>query len=364
VAPAQVVLRHSAPMPVGSSIRITVRVTHALRRQLSFSCEVHDAANPLLCVASGSHQRVYICSDAFDGALSAKAGETGIRVGLTGTSTHFVDVQHIASREVFGGPRSVEALATSSLMNWAEEAAIAALEEHLPAGSTTVGGETAMAHVAPTPKGMQVTCRAVLARISSTRKGALRLLFELSGTDRIGAVMTGTHLRFLVDRDEFEQRARGVLMPDGRRRGSWAGAIEGLTLNDVPMPPPRPDDGEGGGGEVASDEDEMGLDARMPPRHTPATPRASGAAGAGGSAAAAGGGGERCGGAGAAAAGSDGGGGGSGSDDVAAAVAAAVAATAARVAPSPPRPSMPSSMAMGGGLPAVTHVTGAGDFLF
>jgi len=212
-------------MPVGACIRLSVAVTHALRRQLSFACEVSDAANPALVVASGTHQRVYICSDAFDAALSAKAGETGVRVGLTGTSTHFVDVQHIASREVFGGPRSVEALSTSSLMAWAEEAAIAALEEHLPPGATTVGGETAIAHVAPTPKGMQVTCRALLTRISPTSRGALRLLFELSGEDRGGAVMTGTHLRFLVQRTDFERKARGVLMPDGRRRGSFAGAL-------------------------------------------------------------------------------------------------------------------------------------------
>jgi len=147
---------------------------------------------------------------------------------LTGTSTHFVDERHTASREIFGGPRGIEALSTSSLMNWAEEAAIAAVEEHLPRGSTTVGGETSLAHVAPTPKGMQVTCRAVLARISPARSGALRLLFEVTGEDRGGAVMTGTHLRFLVDRSSFEQRARGVLLPDGRRRGS------------VAPPPPRP----------------------------------------------------------------------------------------------------------------------------
>jgi predicted thioesterase len=212
-------------MPVGSTIRVRVSVKAAVRRQLTFSVEVVDEANPELQVARGTHSRVYINSDAFDAALIAKAGEKGVRVGLTGTSTHFVDERHTASREVFGGTRSIEALATSSLMNWAEEAAIAAVEEHLPRGSTTVGGETSLAHVAPTAKGMQVTCRALLARISPSRSGSLRLLFEVTGEDRGGPVMTGTHLRFLVNRDAFEQRARGVLMPDGRRRGSWAGPL-------------------------------------------------------------------------------------------------------------------------------------------
>lgn len=108
-----------------------------------------------------------------------------------GVSTHFVDVQHIASRNAFQGPRVVEALSTSSLMMWAEEAAIAALEEHLPQGTTTVGGETNLAHVAPTPKGMQVSCKATLVQISQTRKGGHKLLFDIEGEDRVQAVMKG-----------------------------------------------------------------------------------------------------------------------------------------------------------------------------
>ena len=230
-------------MPVGATICVSVAVTHAVRRQVTFTVHVCDAANAALTVASGTHARVYIQSDAFDQALHAKAGETGIRVGLTGTSTHFVDDRHIASRQVFGGPRDVAALATSSLMMWAEEAAIAAVEEHIPAGSTTVGGETSLAHVAPTPKGMQVSCRAVLARITSTaRTGQLRLTFEVTGEDRGGAIMTGTHTRFVVDKGAFETRAHGVLMPDGRRRGSWVGpVVPPLQVAPPTQPsPPRP----------------------------------------------------------------------------------------------------------------------------
>ena len=227
-------------MPVGATINVSVAVTHAVRRQLTFTVHVCDAANAALTVASGTHARVYIQSDAFDQALQIKAGETGIRVGLTGTSTHFVDRRHIASREVFGGPRDVEALATSSLMMWAEEAAIAAVEEHIPAGSTTVGGETSLAHVAPTPKGMQVTCRALLSRIATTSRSSksgnqlLRLVFEVTGEDRGGPIMTGTHTRFVVEKGAFETRAQGVLMPDGRRRGSWAGPI----VPPLPVAPP------------------------------------------------------------------------------------------------------------------------------
>lgn len=102
-------------------------------------------------------------------------------------------------------------------MMWAEEAAIAALEEHLPPGSTTVGGETNLAHVAPTPKGMQVSCKATLVQITPTKKGGHKLLFDIEGEDRVQSVMKGTHLRFLVNRDSFEQRARRA--PGGARAG-------------------------------------------------------------------------------------------------------------------------------------------------
>ena len=324
-------------MPVGASIRITVSVTHCLRRQLSFGFEVVDAANPLLAVASGTHQRVYLRGDAFDAALRRKAGETGIRVGLTGTSAHFVDVAHTAGRDRGGGGRgSEEALSTSSLMTWAEEAAIAALEEHLPAGCTTVGGETALAHVAPTPKGMQVTCRAVLSRVTTTRRGALRLLFELSGEDRVGSVMTGTHLRFLVERADFETRAKGVAMPDGRRRGSFAGPLPIAELTIAPPPMQRSASQPAAAQQRGVDSGAAGSPTR-PPR-PPVAPQPAMAQGMAPAAAA-----------------------------QAAARAAAATATPPRPQQQPmrPMPSPPpaSAMAMGATLPRITPHTGP-DFLF
>jgi fluoroacetyl-CoA thioesterase len=323
-------------MPVGASIRITVSVTHCLRRQLSFGFEVVDAANALLAVASGTHQRVYLRGDAFDAALRRKAGETGIRVGLTGTSAHFVDVAHTAGRDRGRDCRgSEEALSTSSLMTWAEEAAIAALEEHLPPGCTTVGGETALAHVAPTPKGMQVTCRAVLSRVTTTRRGALRLLFELSGEDRVGSVMTGTHLRFLVERADFETRAKGVAMPDGRRRGSFAGPLPIAELTIAPQPMQR-SASQPPVSSAAQRGVESGVEGSpMRPPRPPVAPAATPTQGMAPAAAAQ------------------------------AAARAAAATAAPQQQPMRPMPSPPpaSAMAMGATLPRVTPLTGP-DFLF
>jgi predicted thioesterase len=281
---------------------------------------------------------VYLRGDAFDAALRRKAGETGIRVGLTGTSAHFVDVAHTAGRDRGRDWRgSEEALSTSSLMTWAEEAAIAALEEHLPPGCTTVGGETALAHVAPTPKGMQVTCRAVLSRVTTTRRGALRLLFELSGEDRVGSVMTGTHLRFLVERADFETRAKGVAMPDGRRRGSFAGPLPIAELTIAPPPMQRAVSQLAAAAAAAQQRgvDSGAAGSPMRPPRPPGSPAATATQGMAPAAAAQ------------------------------AAARAAAATAAPQQQPMRPMPSPPpaSAMAMGATLPRVTPLTGP-DFLF
>ena len=40
-------------------------------------------------------------------------------------------------------------------------------------------------------QGMQVTCRARLARVQKTRKGGSKLLFDIEGEDRVQSVMRG-----------------------------------------------------------------------------------------------------------------------------------------------------------------------------
>mmetsp|Transcript_19639 Transcript_19639/g.63805 ORF Transcript_19639/g.63805 Transcript_19639/m.63805 type:complete len:326 (+) Transcript_19639:3-980(+) len=213
-------LKHLAPMPVGSTILVKVTVSNTIRRQVAFAYEVRDELNPLLLVATGTHQRAFVKISEMQQTLAAKMAEKKIEAGLLGTSTHFVDVQHLGGALEFGG--TVEALSTASLMTWAEEAAIAAVEENMPKGFTSVGAQTIVAHVAPTPRGMQVTCKAKLTSVTETKSGKKKLAFDVVGEDRVHTIMTGTHLRFLVDKSKFERRAEGEVDKSGRRRGSSA----------------------------------------------------------------------------------------------------------------------------------------------
>jgi len=53
-------LKHLAPMPVGSTVKVKVTICNTIRRQVSFTFEVTDSLNPLLMVATGTHQRAFV----------------------------------------------------------------------------------------------------------------------------------------------------------------------------------------------------------------------------------------------------------------------------------------------------------------
>lgn len=226
-------LRHLAPMPVKSTVGVRVTVANRIRRQIAFAFEVYDDADHSHQVAAGTHQRAFVELDTLQQNLAAKQPEPKLEVGLTGMSHHFVDSMHLGGEAEFGG--EISALSTSALMTWAEEATIAAVEAHLPDGYTTVGGQTTIAHVAPTPRGLQVTCKAKLTKIESTKSGKQKLLFEVVAEDLKQPVMTGTHLRFVVERDSFEKKAEGIALPDGRRRGSKGGEEEDIAAMEAAM---------------------------------------------------------------------------------------------------------------------------------
>jgi fluoroacetyl-CoA thioesterase len=96
-----------------------------------------------------------------------------------------------------------DVLATPALLALVERAAVQALREHLPAGTTTVGASVALVHQAPTPVGARVRAEARLDQIDGRR-----FRFRFTVADPAGEVASGTHVRVLVDRERFEASAR------------------------------------------------------------------------------------------------------------------------------------------------------------
>lgn len=100
------------------------------------------------------------------------------------------------------GSGDVAVLGTPRIVALCEEAAVAALAEFLPEGSTTVGTSVSIDHLAPTGVG-----GAVIATATVTEVDGKKASFRLVVTDGDKIVARGTHTRVVVDRERFEQAA-------------------------------------------------------------------------------------------------------------------------------------------------------------
>ncbi len=99
------------------------------------------------------------------------------------------------------GSGDMPVLATPSMMALMENAAMLAVADHLPEGSTTVGGHIASSHLKPSKLGDTVTATATVTKVDGKK-------IEFKVEARCGDTLLGegTHLRFIVDREKFMSR--------------------------------------------------------------------------------------------------------------------------------------------------------------
>jgi fluoroacetyl-CoA thioesterase len=101
------------------------------------------------------------------------------------------------------GSGLVPVYATPALVALMENAAVRALEEHLPPGKTTVGGQIDLRHLAATPVGMQVRARAELVEMQGRK-----LTFHIQAWDEAEQIGEANHIRFLIDEETFMTKVR------------------------------------------------------------------------------------------------------------------------------------------------------------
>jgi predicted thioesterase len=102
------------------------------------------------------------------------------------------------------GSGDVPVLATPRVIALAEQACVEAVSESLEPGSTTVGYEVQLTHLAPSGVGAKVTADVVLESVEGRR-----LVFRVSVTDAHGLVAVGRITRVIVQRARFLERAQG-----------------------------------------------------------------------------------------------------------------------------------------------------------
>ena len=101
---------------------------------------------------------------------------------------------------------TLKVLATPAMIALIEETAWKSVASELEEGCATVGTSLNIKHLSATPVGMKVSCITRLIEVEGRR-----LMFAVEVSDEKGKVGTGTHERFIVQSDKFQQKANDKL---------------------------------------------------------------------------------------------------------------------------------------------------------
>ena len=118
-----------------------------------------------------------------------------VEVGLNHTSELTVTDAVTAVRM---GSGDMPVLATPAMMALMENAAMLAVADDLPEGSTTVGGHIASSHLRPSKIGDVVRAVAEVTKVDGRK-----IEFNVSAYSGDVLLGEGTHLRIVVDRERF-----------------------------------------------------------------------------------------------------------------------------------------------------------------
>jgi predicted thioesterase len=123
-----------------------------------------------------------------------------LHVGLKGSAEIVVGTRDTAPHV---GSGKIKVLATPVMVSLMEEAALNAVEGHLPPGFQTVGTRLDITHVAATPVGLHVKAEAELRHVDGRR-----LTFHVVAEDEAERIGEGTHERIVVEVARFDVRAQ------------------------------------------------------------------------------------------------------------------------------------------------------------
>ncbi len=126
-----------------------------------------------------------------------------LRLGMKGTADLIVGPEHTAPRV---GSGRVSVLATPIMINVIEAAALAAVEDLLPAGFQSLGIHLDVRHFAATPVGMRIDATAELTAIEGRT-----LTYRVEVRDEKEAIGDGTHQRVIVNVARFDERVQKKL---------------------------------------------------------------------------------------------------------------------------------------------------------
>lgn len=122
-----------------------------------------------------------------------------LETGIKGEAKEVVSEKNSAKAMKSG---ELNVYATPSMIALMEQAAYKSVTAELEEGKGTVGTLMNVSHISATPLGMEVTAVSELVEID--RK---RLVFKVEAFDERGKIGEGTHERFIIDNEKFQEKA-------------------------------------------------------------------------------------------------------------------------------------------------------------
>lgn len=121
-----------------------------------------------------------------------------LEIGIKGKEENTVNTENSAKTM---GSGTLDVFATPSMIALMEKTAWKSVQNHLEDGQGTVGISLNVKHVAATPLGMKVYCESELTEVDGKK-----LVFTVKAFDEAGLIGEGTHERFVITNEKFQQK--------------------------------------------------------------------------------------------------------------------------------------------------------------
>ncbi|MDD4848093.1 MAG: thioesterase family protein [Bacteroidales bacterium] len=125
-----------------------------------------------------------------------------LTIGLKHTTTTIVKNLNTA---LAMGSGDLNVLATPAMIALMENAAMNAVAKDLSQGFTSVGISMNVSHLKASPLNETITATATLIAIDQKK-----LTFSVSASDSNGVIGEGTHVRYIVDRNQFMEKTKSI----------------------------------------------------------------------------------------------------------------------------------------------------------
>lgn len=99
------------------------------------------------------------------------------------------------------GSGVMDVYATPAMLALMEKTAFTSVAPYLDEGCGTVGIKVEIEHVASSPVGMKITCDSELTAVEGRK-----LIFSVEAFDEKGLIGKGTHERFLIESEKFQEK--------------------------------------------------------------------------------------------------------------------------------------------------------------